>query len=146
MKKILIILPAIVLLTVACTSNNKSQPLNQTPTATQSTTTTVTPQKFSDSTDYQSAVLISGDTLSAEAQKSLTGFSLSRQLQMDGSISINLKALESGYQSMKFIVKPGQQLYFVDRSLGDDSGKEYNQRDDYGIIVDSQGYIVSAGL
>jgi len=142
MKKIYIILPVIALLSAACQSATNNLAL--TPSSNNnSSTTAVTAQKFSDSPDYQNAFLISGDTLSQTAQQALTGFQISRQMQMNGSIKINLKATETGYQDKQYTLDPGQQLYFVDKTLGDDQASEGNVRDDYGIVVDSQGFIVS---
>jgi hypothetical protein len=144
MKKIYIILPAIALLSAACQSATSNSALTPSISNNASSTATVTAQKFSDSPDYQNAFLISGDTLSQTAQQALTGFQISRQMQMNGSIKINLKATETGYQDKQYTLAPGQQLYFIDKTLGDDQASEGNVRDDYGIVVDGQGFIVGS--
>lgn len=147
MKKLLIILPLVLLVTAGCQTTNKpATTANNNASSTNNTNSpSATGQKFSESPDYQNSYLISGPTLSPEAQQVLNGFKLSKQTLADGSEQINLKAMESAYQDQQYTLQPGQQLFFVDRSLGDDSTKEGNSRDDYGIIVDGQGYIVTSG-
>jgi len=140
MKKILIILPFVLLLTAGCQAVNNNGTAST--VGNNAATTNSTGQKFSDSADFANAYLISSGTLSSTTQQALTGFQLNKEPLPDGSLQINLKATESGYQDQQYTLKPGQQLYFVDRFLGDDVSSEGNQRDDYGVIVDSQGYIV----
>ena len=150
MKKILLILPLVTLAVAGCQLGATNSSYNYSPNPTSTTgdlsaTTTMTTQKFSDSADYQSAYLISGASLDSSAQQALTGFNLSKQTLPNGSIQINLKAVESGYQDQQYTLQSGQQLYFVDRTFGDDRNSEGNQGDDYGIIVDAQGFVVSGG-
>lgn len=143
MKKIIFILPLVSLVVVGCQFSNKQVSTNTNSTSTTNGVSVTSTKKFSDSADYKNAYLISGDSLDSAATEALTGFDFNKQTMADNSIQINLKAKESGYQDQRYTLQPGQQLYFVDRNLGDDRGKEGNQADDYGIIVDSRGYVIN---
>jgi len=154
MKKLLFILPAVLLLVAGCgyaaTSPKNTVggnlPAVSNIAGTNGSTANPSQQKFSDSPYYSSSSLISGDTLSAAAQNALTGFTLSKQTLADGTTQINLTAKETGYQNQSYNLKPGEQLYFTELNPGDDSsGKERNQGDDFGTVVDASGYIVSGG-
>lgn len=147
MKKIFLILAPVLLITAGCqTIFNKPAP-NSTINSTSTTINVpanpnLSRQKFIDSKYFQNSYLISDDILSTQAKKALTGFQISKETMPDGSVKISLKATESGYQDQQYILKAGQMLYFIDKNLGDDSGSEKNQGDDFGIVVDSSGYIV----
>lgn len=112
---------------------------------TTSSTNTTTGQKFSDSPDYQYAYLISGPTLSAQAETAITGFDLSKTTQTDGTTVYELKAKKSGYFDQKYTVKSGQSLYFIESSMGDDNG-DVDERlsDDTAVVVDANGYVVNS--
>ena len=144
MKKLLILLPLVTLMAASCqmapSSNNSTTNASGTDLTVNSSM-----QKFSDSADYSNSHLISGDTLDSQAQLALAGFNLNKQTLADGSTQINLTATESGYHDQQYVLKTGQQLYFIDRTLGDDQGTERSTGDDYGVIVDSQGLIVNSG-
>jgi hypothetical protein len=100
--------------------------------------------KFQDSPDYKNAYLISGDALSADAQKALTGFDMQKQVLADGSTQITLNAINPEYQDQVYTLKPGQQLYFIESYLADDNGAvDNNPMDDHAIVVDSNGYLVA---
>jgi len=162
MKKMLIMLPVVTLLISGCqlgSNSSNSNPANtntsvsqtnanlntqvNNPNATDATNTSIA-QKFTDSADFDSSYLISGLTLDEASQRAIQGFQLSKQVLPDGSTQIKLKAIEAGYQDKLYTLKPDQKLYFIDRTLGDDRGTENNTGDDYGVIVDNQGYIVSS--
>lgn len=99
--------------------------------------------KFSDQPYYNQSYLISGDTLSPEAQAALSGFSLDKKPNSDGTVQITLKALQPQYHDQQFTLKPGEQLYFIEKTLGDDQpDQDNNTRDDSGVVVDSQGNVV----
>jgi len=99
--------------------------------------------KLSDSPYANYAYLISGDTLSADAQTAITGFSMQKTANPDGTTTIALSSTNPEYQNQSYTLQSGQQLYFIERTLGDDSGNEdSNLRDDMAIIVDANGYIV----
>lgn len=110
------------------------------------TSTTNTPkQKFSGSSDYQYAYLISVPTLSAQAETAITGFDLSKLDQADGSTVYELKAKKSGYFDQKYTVKPGESLYFIESSLNDDNGDvDERLNDDTAVVVDANGYVVNS--
>lgn len=100
-------------------------------------------QKFSDQSYYNSAYLISSDTLSSDAQKALTGFQMDKRSMPDGTMQITLKALEPSYHDQQYTLKPGEQLYFIEKFWADDqSGQENNINDDTAVIVDSQGNVI----
>ena len=99
--------------------------------------------KLADSPMADKSYLISTASLSADAQKALTGFSVTSSSSADGSVTYMLKATNPEYQDQSYTLKPGEQLYFVEVSLGDDSGDtDSNLRDDRAIVVDSTGTII----
>lgn len=101
-------------------------------------------QKFSDQSYYNSTYLISSDTLSTDAQKALTGFQMDKKSMPDGTLQITLKALEPSYHDQQYTLKPGEQLYFIEKFWADDQGgQEKNINDDTAVVVDSQGNVVA---
>lgn len=102
-----------------------------------------TTQKFADQPYFKNAYLVSSDTLSAEAKLALTGFQLTKQIMADGTMQIILKATNPAYRDQTYTLKNDQQLYFIEKFLGDDGNDtEANTNDDSAVIVDSQGNIV----
>lgn len=157
MKKLLLIAPLalILIMGAACSQKPTAPPANldiNNPAASQNNPASNSPGgvangtavrlKLSDSPLAPNAYLISSDTLSAEAQTALTGFKLDKKTLADGTTQIDLTAIDPEYKNQQYILQPGWSLYFVDRSLGDDNGKESNIQDDFGIMTDSEGYIV----
>jgi hypothetical protein len=133
MKRNIFLLGIVVLLATGCgTTGNIGQSGQNT-----------SGQKFTDQSYYQNSYLISGDSLSPDAEKALTGFKMERKPMPDGSTEVSLKAEEPQYHDQKFTLKPGEQLYMIDYMLGDDSGKERNIFDDSAVVVDSQGVVVT---
>lgn len=99
--------------------------------------------KLSDTQYWGSAYLISGDSLDDNTKAALAGFGYNRTAMPDGSLNVTLTALSPQYQGGSFLVEPGQKLYFIETSFGDDSGDaEYNMGDDMAVLVDSDGYVV----
>lgn len=100
--------------------------------------------KLADSPVAAHAYLISGQTLAENATRALSGFTRVVTQLPNGSENVTLKALESQYQDQSYVVAPGQQLYFVEMTFGDDSGgREYRLGDDHAVLVDANGTIVS---
>lgn len=100
--------------------------------------------KLSDSQYANYAYLISTDPLSADAQQAITGFNIQKTSNPDGSTTYNLVAVNPEYQNQTYTIQQGQSLYFIERSLGDDSnGADNFPGDDMALVVDSNGYIVS---
>ncbi len=156
MKKILWILPLTALFLYGCgqvagnnsttnpTTGKTSQKNSNTPTTIVDTPTpSNSTVKFAEQSYFKNAYLISTDTLSTEAKTALAGFKMDKQTLPDGTIQINLKALEPQYHDQSYTLKDGEQLYFIDKFLADDSsGTESNIGDDTAVIVDSQGNVV----
>ena len=139
MKKLLWAFPVAVLFLSGCSYS----PGSNSTTTTSPTTAPSASQKFSDQPYFSRAYLISSDTLSSAAQAALAGFKMDKQTLPDGTVQINLKALESQYHDQSYTLKAGQQLYFIDMTMGDDrSATEINIADDTAVIVDSQGNII----
>jgi LysM repeat protein len=88
------------------------------------------------------AYLISSNSLSADAQKALTGFKLTKSSNADGSTTYTLTAINPEYKTQTYTVQSGQKLYFIERNLGDDAGEERFLGDDMALVVDAQGKIV----
>ena len=147
MKKLLLLLPAVLLLAVGCGSAAVNNSVGSiTPTLNNQVVASSSLAKFSNSPYYANSYLISGDSLSPASQNALTGFTLAKQTLPDGTTQFSLTAKETGYNDQSYILQPGQQLYFMDSNLGDDAGgSERNQIDDFGIVVDANGNIVSTG-
>jgi hypothetical protein len=102
-------------------------------------------QKFTEQPYYNMSYLISGDTLSADAQTALTGFSMDKKTLPDGTTQITLTALEAGYHNQQYILHTGDQLYFIEKFLGDDDNEakeDHNMGDDEAVVVDSQGNVI----
>lgn len=150
MKNILLILPVVLLLAAGCslTSNvdlNSSNNQLNAPINSPSVTTDTVSQKFVDQPYYSYSYLISGDTLSADAQQALAGFTLTKKTLPDGTTQIDLKAQKAEYKDQQYILKSGEQLYFVEKFLADDrDNQENNILDDQAAVVDSQGNVVTA--
>ena len=99
--------------------------------------------KLTDQPYAKFAYLVSGDTLSPEAQTALAGFTVQKQPTSDGGMDITLKSIQAGGQDLQYHIQSGQQLYFVETSMGDDQGnQEYGMYDDKGVITDANGNIV----
>jgi|SRR5579872_2480601 len=140
MKKILLVLPIVLLVAAACNSSSTSNS-----GASSSSGGTSSAVKFSDQSYFKNAYLISSNTLSADAQKALTGFQMTKKTLADGSIQINLNALEANYHNQQYVLEPGQQLYFIEKFLGDDQAeKDQTAADDSAVVVDSNGNVVQA--
>lgn len=102
-----------------------------------------TSQRFSDQPYYSSSYLISSEPLSADAQTALSGFQMSKNALPDGTTQITLKSLKPEYKDQQYTLKPGEQLYFVEKYLQDDQNNaDYNMGDDSAVIVDAQGNVV----
>ncbi len=102
--------------------------------------------RITDSPDWPFAHLISVVNLDRGAQQALSGFQLQRNTMPDGSLNITLKALSSEYVDQDYVVVPGESLYFIDRSSGDDAAPdgERSLADDHAVLVDADGYILSS--
>lgn len=100
--------------------------------------------KFSTSPYAQFAYLISGNTLSPEAQHALTGYELVKAKQANGDTQITLRSTSAPAPDQIYTLTPGESLYFVDYVLGDDAQpRDYSPNDDKAIVVDQNGYIVA---
>ncbi len=98
---------------------------------------------FAGSQYAQYAYLISGDTLSPDAQNALSGFQVARTQNPDGTIQMYLVTTVSTYVNQTYTLKPGQKLYFIEMSLGDDHlNRDSSLADDTAIVVDPNGCIV----
>jgi len=98
---------------------------------------------FSGTPEYRYAHLISGDQLSADAQEAISGFSWNRTMDADGTVHVTLKALSPNYSDQSYTLQSGQSLYFIERSLGDDThDNDGTLSDDTAVVVDANGYVV----
>ncbi len=134
----------------AITQNQASPSPSTSGTQASSPSPSSTPQssgtKLADTQYMQFAYLISGDntTFDAATTNALAGFQVIKEKQADGSMKITLKALKSEYHTQVYTVMPGQKLYFIETSLGDDrDNQEYSYGDDTAVLVDANGYIIT---
>jgi hypothetical protein len=87
--------------------------------------------------------LVDPNNLSSKAKQALTGFNVTADTLSNGDTKINLAAINPEYRSQSYELKPGQKFYFIESSFGDDSDNhESNPRDDSGVVVDQNGYVV----
>lgn len=102
--------------------------------------------KFSDTPYAATAYLISGATLDTAAQQAISGFTMVKTIQADGTTTIDLTSSNPEYQNQTYTLQKGDSLYFIERMLGDDApgtpGQDLNLGDDMAIVVDSNGYVV----
>ncbi|MFB6158348.1 MAG: hypothetical protein ABEJ95_01665 [Candidatus Nanohalobium sp.] len=85
---------------------------------------------------------ISDSSVDQEEKRALAGFQVSKTTD-NGDRVIQLNAQRKEYHDQKYRLKDGEQLYFIETSMGDDShGHEYAMEDDTAVVVDSNGYIV----
>ncbi len=123
--------------------NVGGQPLgsaSNTPTASTDSSGKV---KFTDTDNAQYAYLISTDAYDTQTQAALSGFTVDKKTQPDGSMSVTLTAHKAGYVSQSYTVMPGEKLYFIERSLGDDGDNDdATLADDHAVLVDANGYVV----
>jgi len=143
---VVLVLAAVVVIATRSNSTGSTIANSNTQSSTNSAGTgSTTSMKFSDSPYYPYRYLISGDTLSPDAQNAITGFNLSKTSNSDGTTTYTLTALKSEYVSQTYTLQPGQSLYFIERSMGDDDtagNTDYNLGDDMAVVVDSNGNIV----
>ncbi len=150
MRKIYLVLPAVLLLAAGCSSPAVNS--DYTPNGANSVPAAASPEagpavnarvKLADQPDYQYYYLISGSSLTPEAKTALTGFAMAKQSLPDGTTQIDLSSTNPEYKNQQYVLKPGEELYFKESFLGDDKeDKELGLRDDAAVVVDSQGYIV----
>lgn len=99
--------------------------------------------KLADTPFADTTYLISTKTLSAAAKQALVGFAVTSTKGTDGTTTYILKATNPEYEDQTYTLKPGEQLCFVELSLGDDAGgTEANPRDDHAFVVDATGTII----
>ena len=99
--------------------------------------------KFSDLPVSSASVQIAPGPLSDAAKAALSGFTMSSAQQSDGSLLVTLTETQRG-ASNQVTLKPGQTLYFIETSYGDDPlpNGETSLGDDGYMVVDQNGYVV----
>lgn len=101
--------------------------------------------KLADSPVGQFAYKIAPGEISPETKKIMAGFgAVTSKPAADGSVVVTLTPKDSDDQNQQYTVKTGESLYFVETTPLDDQAdmdKDFNYRDDYGIIVDQNGII-----
>lgn len=100
--------------------------------------------KFVGSAVEKFAHLIAPGTISADSQQYLTGFAVKSTSLEGGDTQVDLVPKDSDDQFQSYVLKPGDSLYFVEMTPVDDKADkdvDANYRDDYGIVVNSQGIV-----
>lgn len=114
------------------------------PSGTGNATNSNTGTKLSASPYASYAYLIYPGQPSASAQKAMTGVKLEATNNSDGTTTVRLIAISPMYQNQTYTLHQGDSLYFLERSLVDDSdGTEHFTADDTALVVNSQGYIIA---
>ncbi len=122
--------------------------------STQPLATTINPQiqaaaqsdagrvRLSDTPYAPYSYLISSGNLSAEAAMATAGFNISRSSESNGTLLITLLPNVGG-GGVSMLLKPGEKLYFIETSLGDDSNnQEFAPSDDALVKTDLAGYVL----
>jgi hypothetical protein len=107
---------------------------------------TMTPSKvlFANTTDASVASKIFPGILSADAKKAIMNFDMKTTTQTNGDTLITLTPKDNDSEVQNYTIKSGESLYFVEKFGGDDTASnDSNLKDDYGVVVDTSGYIVS---
>ena len=100
--------------------------------------------KLSDEPYANYAYEVDPNNLSAQAKQALAGFTVSSKALDAGDTQITLAATGNPeYHTQVYTLKPGQKLYFIEKSWGDDGGdKDFSYGDDTAVVVDQNGYVV----
>jgi hypothetical protein len=98
------------------------------------------PQKLADQSYYNSAILISSDTLSDQAKTALGTSTVSVKNMPDGTRQVNITLTGPKPEGQGYILKSGEELYLVPRAANDGLSLPRNFGDN-SIIFVSQGYI-----
>ncbi len=90
------------------------------------------------------AYLISSPITNSTAQRAIAGFNITQQELANGSVRITIAAVGNPTTGGNYTILPGEKLYYIDLSLGDDSAPsgEYNMGDDGIILTNTAGYII----
>lgn len=101
-------------------------------------------QLFSSSQYYQNSHLISGNaTLSASGQAATSDFNITSTALSNASVEYTLVFVGT-HATYNVTLAPGDSLYYIDSTLGDDSpSADSFHLDDGYVVVNSSGYIVS---
>ena len=90
------------------------------------------------------AYQIAPGNMSTDAQKALVGWKIKTEKAESGALIVTLTPSDSDDQSQQYTVATGNVLYFIEQTPVDDKAgqdKDFNYRDDYGIITNSAGVI-----
>ncbi len=101
-------------------------------------------QKFADNPISSKAYLIAPttSTLSADAQKALTGWTVTKKANADGTTQVTLIPKEAEDVEQTFTLHEGYKLYFIEMNLSDDAtGVDENRGDDMGVLVNDKGIV-----
>ena len=100
--------------------------------------------KFAASPYAKISYLVSGNTLSPQAQRILAGYQFGKTQLADGDTQITLHPTSTFAKPQVYALTLGEKFYLVDSALGDDSlERDYNPSDDKAIIVSRNGYVVT---
>lgn len=124
-------------------AGSNQQPASPAPAPGQGAAPSSSAVKFSDMPVAAAAVQIAPGTLSDAAKAALSGFTMDSVQQADGSLLVTLTETQRG-MSNQITLKPGQALYFIETSYGDDPlpNGETSLGDDGYVVVDQNGYVV----
>ncbi len=131
--------------TTLTTTNILDVNLSTTTDKTASTSTLVlksTDQLFKESPDYNKSYLVY-PTENASAKKAIANFNLVTKDLGNEAFEITLTSKTQNEILQSFNITKGQKVYFVEKSLTDDtSDSDKNSGDDYLVAVDTKGYIL----
>ena len=100
--------------------------------------------KFATSPYAKISYLVSGNTLSPQAQRVLAGYQFGKTKLADGDTQITLHSTSTFAKPQVYTLTHGEKFYLVDSTLGDDSlERDYNPNNDKAIIVNQNGYVVT---
>jgi len=145
MKKLLLLVPVVLLLGAGCgTTTSMTATKGLTPATNTSQSSTAV--KFTDEPYYQSAYEVDPNgltNLSDLMKQVLSGFTVTAAHNTDGTTTVHLAATKAEYKTQDYTLKSGEKLYFIETTLGDDSnGEDRMYADDTAVVVDANGYVV----
>lgn len=128
-------------ITASATAATQTQ---QTPTPATSTASVMqsTNTAFASSPEYAHAHEVF-PTAASDLKTALGAFTFSKTNLGNNQTKITLANGAEGYKGQSVTVVPGQKVYFVEKSRGDDSDAEDSfTKDDYLVAVDAQGNVL----
>lgn len=134
--------PAAATTTTQASSSSTTQPAATTTTQSSSAATGQKVGPLLSSTSYAPyAFQVYPGPESSQARQATIGFKINVVPQA-GMLKLSVAATGSGQGAQTSSFPVGDRIYFIEASLGDDSGLDYNFGDDGVVVTNAQGHVV----